>query len=813
MLAGRALEWLSHESGIRFLARRKAALLVAILIMGAALGANTLAFSATKAFLFSSFGIPESDRLFVIAPVRELPGRGEVVFADAFPNYELIQSTQRVFAEVACVYPTVASLDHQGEAIPVQAARVTASFFSTMRVSPRMGRAFTQQEEGPTPAGVVVVSDALWRGALGGDPAVLGRNLLINGSAHTVIGVMPPNFRHPLPGSDIWLPFDIPPQWRTNITGARSLTNYGRLKDGVSAALARSEAESLTRRSLEARPEANRDFRYTVQSVRQVLLPAADRTLWFVQTGALALVVLALSNLGSLLIAWGFERRQEMALRLAIGAGNGRIYRLLILQSAVVVVCGGVAGVLLAALALPSLRQLDVSPPLALYLSQMRIDVRVLISSAIVVAAAAFCAGLIPAFFAGRVSLSESLRSSSRSSTLSPAAIRWQKAMVFIQAAVSVVIVSAGVMIGLSFRNLTRIPDGFDATGRMVARIQLPPASYPTHERRAAFTDRLTEALARESDLKQFGFSSTLPVGDIPNGSRFFLEPQDAVASTEAMLLHFRRVSPTYFSTMNIPLSSGRGFQPSDNAQQPLVMIVSHALAQRLWPNQDPIGKRLYRVQTGTDTIQTIEVVGVAGNLMDGGYSAPPGETVYVPWPQMSSVQLSLVIEPRVEPELAMAAVRRALRSTDPNLAANNTASLQSLVSAANALPRLQSILLLLFAVVAISIVALGSYGVMTQLVTTREREFALRLLFGAAPTSLGSTVVLQVGKLSVAGILAGTAVVWALQGALQPLVFGISPRSAAVLIGVGLGVLGLAAASALAPAARAMRVDPRRIA
>lgn len=806
MLSARSvLRRLAQEFGLRFLARRKAACAVAILTMALALGANSAAFSVLKAFLLSSFALPAPDRLFVIAPVRELPGRGEVVFAEAYPNYRLIRATQQSFQDVACVLQGVASWDEGHEVRPLQSARVTASFFRTTRVQPFLGRPIETSEEGPSPAAVVLISHALWQGAFQRASDILGRTMLINGAPHTVIGVMPPGFIHPLP-TDIWLPFDVPAQAWTAITGARNLAVYGRLKDDVTPAAARAELSALTRRSIEASAD-NRDFRYTLQTSRQVLLPEADRTVLISQLGALLLTLLAVLNLAALLIAWGFDRQTEMAVRLTLGAGATRVVRMLILQSVAVVGAGGLLGLMLARLALPALRNLDVSPALALFMDNLRLDLTVLLWSAAAVLAAGLVAGILPAWFGRRAQLADVLRSASRSASLSPAALRWQKGMVLAQAMLCVTIMGAAALVGISFDKLTHVPDGFVAGQRVVARLQLADTEYPNHQSRAAFGERLLQEFAREPELAAVSFSSTLPVSDGLWGGRFLVELPDGSLAAEPVLLHFRRTSANYLASMGIPLLRGRAFSDHDDAQHPAVAIVSRSLAERMWPGQEPVGKRLQRV-SATSEPQPLEVVGVVGDVMDAGYNVPAGETVYVPYAQISINRMTVVVRPRSTPEAALAALRRALRKTDSGVAASNTTSLASLVREAQALPRLRAILLLTFALVAIGIVALGSYGVMSQLVASREREFATRLAFGAAPARIGSQVLIQLAQLTLPGAMLGSLAFWFLSGALQPFVFGVQPRSILLLLSVSAGVLLLSSLATLPPALRAMRVN-----
>jgi putative ABC transport system permease protein len=328
---------------------------------------------------------------------------------------------------------------------------------------------------------------------------------------------------------------------------------------------------------------------------------------------------------------------------------------------------------------------------------------------------------------------------------------------------------------------------------------------------RAGFADRLIANLGNAREIASFGFTSTLPVGDNLYGGRFFLEQSDGTPSSEALLLHIRRVSPGYLATMKIPLLRGRQFDARDDSAHTNVAIVSQATAKRLWPSEDALGKTFYRVVVNAAPAR-LEVIGVVGDVMDAGYNVPAGEAVYLPWAQVSVPQMSIVAEPRGDPEAAVGALRRALRASDPVIAASDVTTLDALVRQANALPRLQTILLLSFALVAISMVVLGCYGVMTQLVTSREREFALRMLFGAAPAQLGSKVLLQAGRLTTGGAVLGVGAMWLLSGALKPLVFGVAPRSTLVLLGGSVVVLLLAGIAALPPTVRAMRVDARRI-
>jgi hypothetical protein len=324
---------------------------------------------------------------------------------------------------------------------------------------------------------------------------------------------------------------------------------------------------------------------------------------------------------------------------------------------------------------------------------------------------------------------------------------------------------------------------------------------------RIAFVERLEEAMRREPELSEAGLTSTLPVSDQRFGTRVRVELADGSFEPEPLLIHIRRVSDGYFGAIDLPLQQGRAFDARDGTSTPLVTVVSESLARRLWPREDAVGQIVHRVVGAEPAPRLLEVIGVVEDAMDGGYQAPPGETIYVPWTQDAVTRLSIVVRPRTSPEPALAALRRALRAADPQLAAGAVAELSGLVRSETALPRLQTALLLTFAIVAGGIVALGSYGLMSQLVATREREFAVRLAVGAATGRIGSQVWGQAARITGPGVAAGLGASWLVSGAVSPFLFGVDARSFPVMAAVAAGTLLLLAVATLPTAVRAMRV------
>jgi predicted permease len=794
---------------LRFLARRKAVAAVAVLTMACALGVNTSALAVVRAFLFAGLGVPEPDRFVNIAPIRALPGRGDVVFAEAYPNYQLIRDSRKAFDEVAVVLQNVVSWSQGTDVRALQNARVSASFFAITRVPPILGRPFIAGEEGPSPAPVVVISHALWTGAFTRDPSVVGRVITLDGIPTTIIGVMPEGFTQPAP-TDIWQPFDLPQSQRAVITGGRILAVYGRIADGISAEAARAEVATFTQRSREANPTDNRDYHYRMDTLRDQLLTGADSTVLLIQAAAAALLLLAILNLVSLLVAWGFERNQEMAVRLALGGGRSQIVRLLLAQSALIVGAGFVVGVGLAHVLVAAVRQVDLGPQLGFFLRQVSVDGVVLLICVPIAAVVAFSAGVMPALVNRRNALAQALRASNRSASHSAGALRLQRGMVVLQASLSVVVLASATVVGLSFRNLATVPDGFEPEDRVVARVILPDAHYAPHGRRVAFADALLAALSREPALHRAAFTSTLPVGDQRWGGRFFMPDENGAVSGDPVLLHFRRTSPDYPRTLGMTLLRGRLFTARDDTASTGVAIISRSVAEQYWPDKDPVGKHIYRAGAGSAPPAPLEIVGVVGDAMDGGYEAGNGQAVYVPYAQISTARLSIVVHSRTGTAEAIAAIRRAIRAADPLVAPSGVATLGALVSTANALPQLRAAILLVFAFAAVLIAGLGSYGVMRQLVANRERELSLRLVFGAVPADLAKEVLLQVARLTVPGVLVGLAGAWMAAALLRAFVFGVDPRSAVVLVSVSAGVLALAAIAAMPSVLRAMRLDPR---
>lgn len=738
----------------RFFARRRAATAVIVLTMALALGANTAAFSVLRAFIFSSLGFPEPDRVVNVWTVREIDGRGPVNFLDAYVNVKLMRETTRFWRHLGISFVTDFNWQVDGgDARRLQGARADVEFFRALGVQPVLGRVFTPEELGPRAAPVVIIGERLWRTAFAGDPAVLQRSVRLDGAPHTIVGVLPEAFSQPF-NTEVWTPLDMPPQMWTNIIGARQLAVFARLAPGVTPAAANEELRAFTARAIEAHPD-NRNWSWTTQPRREAILNGADRALLFVQAGAAVLLILAITNLAALLLAWAAERQRETAVRLALGASAWRLARQFLIQSLLLVTAGGAAGALLAALTLPLLPRLAPNPAFNVFLTGLKLDSGALGFAAALVLGTGLVAGLLPAWQARRTSFQEALRSESRGASLSREGLRWQQAMVVVQAAVAVLILTGAGLAAVGFARLAQVPLGIRLEQRAAFQVQFPEPAYLAHEARARFVRDLEQNLAREPQLQAFGFTGSLPVGDGQWGGGFIPQRANGEFDRDPTVLHFRRVTPGYFAAMGMRLIEGRLLEERDTAAATPVAVISQSTAEKFWPGAPALGRKLRRGSQPNAPL--VEVVGIVNNVRDAGAASPEADALYMPWDQVSMRRGWVVLAGAAPAEL-IAAGRRALAATAPDIAAYNPGALEDFAWQGTALPRLQMALLGVFAVIAIGITALGSYGVMSQLVANREKEMAIRAALGASRGDVLALVLWTNARLALLGTALGLA-------------------------------------------------------
>ncbi|GAB5560304.1 MAG: ABC transporter permease [Synoicihabitans sp.] len=740
------------RSAIRFFGRRRIAFLITVSTMALALGANTAVFSTLRAFIFANLGVPEADRTVFLWTTKDLPGRGTVSFFGSYPNYERLRDSTESFAATAAMLSLDLNWEQHDQTTRVQGVRVTQDFLQVAAIEPQLGRNFLPEEHGPGASPSALISDQLWRAAFNADPATIGRTLRINGELITIVGILPPKFQQPF-NAQMWLPFDLPDRLWTAINGGRGLTLMGRLRESVTLEDANRELAHFAQVNESVDP-ANKDWGWIAQSLPDNTLSGSGNALLLVQAGAGVLLLLAITNLASLLLAWSSERSRENALRLALGATGWQLTRQYLVQSILLVAAGGAAGLLLANAVLPALAYLNPNPAFSIFINDLSLDRMTLGFTALLIFATAIIAGLLPAWHARRTNLDGVLREGGRSGGAGPTTLRWQRALVVVQSSISVIILVMATLAGIGFKKLTAVDLGFSPENRAAFRIEFPSPSHADHDQRAQFVRELELNLAQEPALIDFGFSSTIPVGDIQWGGGFHPQLTDGSFTEDPHAFHFRRASPTYTRVLGTRLIEGRRLSPHDTIEGRDVAVISESGAQRFWPGESAIGRMLRPVNPADAPL--VEVVGVVSDVRDAGAGFPASETLYVPWNQKSVRRGWVVMEGRGSTADILAAGHRALRKTSPLFAPIDSCSLDSLVWQSYAVPRLQIALLGVFGVIALLMSILGTYGVMSQLVDNQRRDLAVRAALGASHSSVLRHVLLTNARLAILGIVAG---------------------------------------------------------
>jgi predicted permease len=493
-----------------------------------------------------------------------------------------------------------------------------------------------------------------------------------------------------------------------------------------------------------------------------------------------------------------------------LGASTTDIVRQFVIQTLLLVGTAGVAALFLAWLILPVLKQLNPDPSLASLLGQVRIETVTVSAAIAVILLAGILSGLLPAWQTRSVALETALRSQSRGGGASFKAVRWQQAMIVTQAAIAVLILASAVIAGVTLFKLTQVHLGFQTQDRIVFRIQLPEPAIDTHEKRVLFARALEQNLASETALKAYGFTTTLPVGDTSWGGSYLPQLGSGEYASEPSVFQLRRVSAGYIASMGIPLVQGRLFNDRDRIDRTPVAIVSKTLAAKYWPNGDAIGHKLRRAgPPGTE----FEIVGIVDDVRDNGPADVVPETLYIPYEQFSHRHLSIVLAVHHSVADAIAAGRRALRASNPDVAAFDIATLDSLASQTLALPRLQFALLAGFGILAVLITALGAYGVMSQVVGVREKELAIRSALGATRSNVVRLIAWQNAKLATFGIIGGVVAAWFASRSLQATIptFQSTPVLEPLVL-VGLIILCITQLAGILPLRRAIRPGLHRL-
>jgi putative ABC transport system permease protein len=781
---------------LRALLQRPAFSALIIATLAIAIGANSAIFSVVNGVLLRPLPYANPDRLVVAWTMLPAFGRE----TSSLPDFRDWRDQAKSFASLSALANSSFGLSGDGDQEPerVPAAFVTANFFRTLGVTPQLGRDFTAEEEiGDVDR--VLISHELWQRRFGARPDIVGQMLIVGGQGSEVIGVLPAGFRVGEP-RDVYAPLDV----ADDGPGRRSdfLTVVGRLATGVSIAAADAELRSIMERLDELYPETNDEVRAEVVSLREQLIGDVKPAL-LVFMGAVGLVLLiACANVANLLLARGAGRDREMAVRSALGAGRGRLVRQVLTESVVLSVVGAALGLLLAGwvIALLQRANLDMLPRL----EEVAIDWRVMVFTAGLSLLVGLLFGLAPALRLSGTALAGSLRDGQRAITGGSALRDPRRLLVMAEVSLAMLLlVGAGLLIR-SFEQLQSVNIGARTENVLTAFLVLPSSQYPEMPQVQTFAESLEGELRRQPGIVAVAYTNQVPASGGSNYLSFGIDGRDDPPAGTPQDAQRYVVTPDYFRIFEIPLIQGRTFTDLDREGSLDVALINRTMARRHWPDVDPIGQRI-----SFDGQRFFTIVGIVADTRQEGVDETPYPQAYVPRAQLPTRGLLIVMRTAGDPAAAIPALRGVVRTMNSDIALSDVQPMSEVVASTIAQPRINTVVLSVFAGIALLLAAIGIYGVTSFAVSQRTREIGVRMALGAQQRSVLSLVVRQ-GMIPVlAGLVVGLLAAFAATRVMQNLLFEVQPTDPTTFAAITVLLGAVALAASVIPAWRAARVDP----
>jgi len=795
---------------LRTLVKTPGFTIVAVLTLALGIGANTAIFSVVNGVLLRPLPSPEPSQIVQVWPTSVAEVKSSMAPAD-FLDFQRDNHTLLRLAGYRDDALTIAATE--GGPVRVQGALVTADYFDVFGTPAALGRTFNHAADGATSERLVVLSHTVWSQQFSSDSRIVGRPIRIDGVAYTVVGVMPATFDYP-PGSKAWIlspkavplpPIDVPGE----LLESREVHYFqavARLKPGVTPEIARTDLAGITEELGRRLPGSNGGRGIAVQPLHETLVGDVREAL-FILLGAVGVVLLiACTNVSSLLLARASGRQREFAIRAALGAARGRLIRQLITESLLLGAVGGGAGLLLGNWAIALV--LTVLPEGIPRVEQIGMDARVATAAILTSLVSALLFGVIPAFQASRAEASLALRDADRAATGGRGRARTRAVLVLCEIALTLILlVSAGLLLN-SFIRLQRVAPGFRTDQVTLISLPLPQSRYPDGKRQTAFYRQVLEAMERRAEIQSAAILFPNPIeGRNANGT-FTIEGQPVPKRADRPFTALGSVSANYFRTLDIPIIKGRIFTDRDRDPAPAVAIVNATFARRYFAAQDPIGKRVRFGDTG-DEKDWITIVGISGDTHNLGLNEPPTPLLYLPYDTFPLAFMGIVARSPAGSGVVASIARNEVKAIDPEMPIDRIVPLHSLLDESVAEPRFRTLLLGAFALMAVALAAVGIYGLMSFSVVQRTREIGIRVALGARPGQVVMPVVREGLTLALAGIGIGAIGAFAATRLLKTFLFDVPPGDLLTYFAVALLLLGVALFATYIPSRRAARVDP----
>jgi predicted permease len=807
--------WNDLRFALRQLRRNPGFAAIAVVALALGIGANTAIFSVFNAVLLRPLPYRAPDRLVQIWERNEKLDVGIPLIPTSAANFADWRAQSTSFEGLGAF--RYVGLALSGEATPTRiwGGAVSPGLLSVLGVSPLLGRTFLPDEERPGHDNVVLLGYDLWRRRYHQDPAVVNQQLMLDGHSYTIVGVMPAGFQFPLPSffpiltrarAEVWVPYAIDPA--ASSRDNRQLGVIGRLRPGVTVEHARGEMATIATRLAAAYPARDQDFTTWLVPLHEQAVGGV-RPLLSILLGAVGLILLiACANVANLQLARANARQRELAVRRAIGASSGQIVRQLLVESILLAVIAAVAGVGLAGWILQLLvSRLPASFPRG---TEIGLDGRVLGFTLLLAILTGLAFGIAPALEAGRADLSEPLREGGRGATGGRGRRRVLRGFVISEIALALVLLVGAGLLVRSLVQLYRVNPGFDPEGLVTVGIELPRDRYTDPAAGAAFFHRLIAAIRSTPAASDVAASTLVPFDEDEEIDAFRIEGHSPeTTTTRGPLARSRSVDGDYFHTLRLPVLQGRAFDERDDQSAPPVAVVNRMLAERYWPGQDAVGKRVTFGDSAGGPWTTI--VGVVGNAVHSGLDVAPQPEIYTPVVQTPQFPAMTVLVRTGDPMGAVRAVRTALHDLDPSIPVAEVRTMRALIDQSLGQRRIAMLLLGLFALLALALASLGIYGVMAYSVAARTHEIGVRLALGA---TMGDVLRMVMGdgmRLAATGLAIGIVAAAGITRVLGSLLYGVRPLDAGTFGGVALLLGCVALAASWVPAGRAARSDPMR--
>ncbi len=793
--------------GVRILAKSPGFTIIAVLTLALGIGANTAIFSVINATLLARLPYSQPDRIVMVW--EHHPSRGFSHNSVSPGNFLHWQDANTVFDQMAAFVDIRADLTGTGEPEQIPGQAVTPNLFSLLGINAQLGRTFVAEEGHPGNDDVALLSHGLWQRRFGSAPDIVGKKIMLGGKSTVVVGVMPSGFQLLIQrGSFIgehaqfWSPIAFKPEDRTPI--GRYLMVVARLKQGVSLAQAQSQMDSISLDLAKQFPEIDGGWGIQLLGLRDQFF-GSIRPALLVLLGAVGFVLLiACANVANLLLGRAARRRRELAIRFTMGASRARIARQLLTETMILAVAGGLAGALLAFWGTDLL--LALSPKGLIDAHALKLDFRVLAFFTALTILTGLLFGLLPALLVTRTSPGDSLKEGERNFGVSVRGKRARNFFVIGEIGLALVLLTGSGLLVKSFLRLLNVGPGIDPHNLLTLKVDLPSTRYSKDPEVIAFFADMLRRIKALPGVESASASSSLPFTGIGSGTSFTIEGRPASPGTE-LSTDVRVIDPDYFRTMRIPLQQGRLFTRQEAARESHVVIVSAALAQKYFSNQNPLGKKI-TIDMKDQNVPS-EIVGVVGDVKHHGLDSTPRPTIYWPHPELVYNSMTLVVRSKADPVPLTSFIRAIVQSLDPDLPISEVRTMDQWMSDSTAQARFNTLLLGIFSAVALLLAVIGIYGVMSATVTERTHEIGVRMALGAMPRDIWRQTLEAGAIITLVGLSTGLSVSFVLTRLLASLLFDVRPRDPATFALVTAVLASVALLACYIPARRATRVDP----